>query len=238
MISLSNVKTDDGISRPIASYPNGISILTDLIGAAEDIARYDLILVMSDRANQDIDPFWQAAEAIPDEVLRTRIRWIWSRTAEQIIIPDEIGRYIIEQANILNHTFSCHIKIFGTEAWKKLARLAIAVAGYVISTDELYETIRITKEHVDYARDFMVALYDNPTFKLREYAEHEKLFSTIDAAGIELLQDIYNKCSALIHYLEQVDRATRNTLVSVSGLSNDEYNAQIKQTDSRLVYNS
>lgn len=234
MIALSNVKTDDGVSRPIASYPHGISILTDLIGAAEDIARYDMILIMADRANQDIDPNWTAPEPIPEEVLRTRIRWIWSRTPEQIRISNDVERYIIEQANLLNHTFSCHIKIFGTEAWKKLARLAIAVAGYVVSSDETYTTIEVLQEHVDFARDFLRALYDNSTFKLKEYAEHERRFSTIDDEGVELLQDIYNRCPALVHYLEQADRATRNTLVSVSGLSNDEYNAQINRLTSGL----
>lgn len=234
MIALSNVKTEDGGSRPIASYPHGISILADLIGAAEDIARYDMILILADRANQDIDPFWKPREALPESVLRTRVRWVWSRTAEQIEIQEEVGRYIIEQANTLNHTYSCHIKIFGTEAWKKLARLSIAVAGYVVSASEDYQRIIVKQEHVDFARDFLIALYDNPTFKLKEYAEHERRFATIDDNGVALLQDIYNKCPALIHYLEQADRTTRNTLISVAGISNDEYNAQMNRLTAGL----
>ena len=46
MIALSNVKTLGGSDiKSIASYPNGISIITELVPTAEDIARYDLIAI-------------------------------------------------------------------------------------------------------------------------------------------------------------------------------------------------
>lgn len=98
MIALSNVKTDGWREQTDCQLSPWHRILTDLIGAAEDIARYDMILIMADRANQDIDPNWTAPEPIPEEVPRTRIRWIWSRTPEQIRISNDVERYIIEQA--------------------------------------------------------------------------------------------------------------------------------------------
>ena len=146
MISLTNVKNTDGVIKPITSYPNGLSILTELIDTAEDIARYDIMLILSDRGNSQIDPFWEPQEPLPLEVYQTRIRWIWSRKPENIIINKEVGLYIIEKSNSLNEQYGCHIKIFGTETWKKLSRLAIAVAGYLVSTDDSYENIIVQKE--------------------------------------------------------------------------------------------
>lgn len=224
MIALTNVKNTNGTIKPIASYPNGISIITELVDTAEDIARYDLIIILSDRGNNQVDPFWEPEVPFPTDVYQTRVRWIWSRTADQVIIDKEVGKYIIEKANELNKVYDCHIKIFGTEAWKKLARLSIAVAGYLISTDETYENIIVKKEHVDYAVAYMLKIYDNSTFKLKEYVEHEKRYSTIDDEGVELLQDLYTRNPSLVLQLEQCTTATKNMLGAGSGLSNDDLN--------------
>lgn len=226
MITLTNVKTD-GTIKPIASYPNGIAIVSELVGTAEDIARYDLLVVLSDRGASQIDPLWTPDTPLEDEVYQTRLRWIWSRTSDQVIISNEVANHIIARANDLNERYDCHIKIFGTEAWKKISRLAIAVAGYVCSTDDSYENIVVTKECVDFASDFMIRIYDNPTFKLREYVEHSRQYSQIDDDGIKALQEIYMKAPSLVLQLEQCATTNRNMLAAATGLSTDELNKML-----------
>lgn len=224
MISLTNVKNTNGIIKPIASYPNGFSILTELVETAEDIARYDLIVILSDRGASQIDPFWVPETPLAKEVYQARVRWVWSRTVDQIIIDKEVALYIMEKANELNKVYECHIKLFGTEAWKKIIRLAVAVAGYLVSTDETYENIIISKEHVDYAVDFFIRIYDNETFKLKEYVTHEKRYSTCDEESIAALQDIFDKMPALVLQLEQCATTSKNMLTAATGLTNDEIN--------------
>lgn len=229
MISLTNAKTTNGNIKSIAMYPNGISIITELVGTAEDIARYDLIVVLSDRGNSQIDPFWEPAQPLPTRAYQNRVRWVWSRTIEQIQISREVGLYIMERANALNEDFDCHIKLFGTEAWKKLARLSISVAGYLVSTDASYNNIIVTKEHVDYAENFFRELYDNSTFKLREFVANERVYSTIDEDGITALQDIYTKHPALVQQLEKTATCSKNMLASASGLSPDDLNRALSR---------
>ena len=224
MISLSNVKSTAGEIKSIASYPNGVAIVTELVDTAEDIARYDIMAVLGDKGAQTIDPFWTPEQPLDEEVYRTKIRWVWSRTAEQVIINDEVGRYIIEKANALNEAYNCHIKIFGTEAWKKLSRLSIAVAGYVVSTDETYSSIVVTKECVDYAVQIFEELYNNTVFRLKEYVANERKYNTIDNEGINLLTTLYTQCPALLLTLEQEATTTRNQLMASAGLTNDQYN--------------
>lgn len=224
MIMLSNVRTNNGNIRSIASYPNGIAILKELVKSAEDIARYDVALIISDRGNTVIDPNWKPATPYSEEAYQTRIRWIWSRTPEQIIISEDIEYYIIQTANKLSKTYDCHIKIFGTETWKKLTRLAIATAGYVVSTNDTYENIIIKKEHVDFAANFLIKIYDNPTFKLKEYVQAELAYSVIDNDGVKILENLYSKNPAMLLHLEQCNVTTKNTLQAVTGLSNDDYN--------------
>jgi DNA primase len=234
MITLTNVKATNGQIKPIASYPNGIAILIELIGTAEDIARYDILLVLSDKGNAQIDPFWTPQKPLPLEAYRTRIRWVWSRTAEQVIISKEVGLYILEKANELNKKYDCHIKIFGTEAWKKISRLAIAVAGYVVSTDETYENIIVTKECVDYAVNFFERIYNNETFKLKEYVENEKRYTVVDEDSIAKLQDMYIKAPNLLLQLEQCTTISKNMLSAATGMNNDELNKALKHLTKHL----
>ena len=229
MITLSNVKTlSNKEIRSIASYPHGIAVITELVGSAEDIARYDLLLVLGDKGSSISDPYWEPRTPHTEEEYRTRIRWVWSRTPEQIIISEDVGRYIFEKANELNQTYDSHIKIFGTEAWKKLARLAIAVAGYVVSTED-FESIVIKQEHVDYAVNFMTKVYDNPTFKLKQYVEHERKYSTADEQSVELLQEIYTQAPGVVLHLEQEHKTSKAMLGAASGLNNDQINRVVNQ---------
>ena len=224
MITLTNVVSHNGRIKPINAYPNGIEILQDLIGTPEDMARYDLMLVMGDAGNKTIDPFWEPIQPFEPEDYKTRIRWVWSRTTDQVIIDKEVGRYIIAKCNELNEQYDSHIKIFGTEAWKKISRLAIAVAGYLVSTDNSYEKIIVTKDHVDFACKYLVDCYDNSTFKFKEYVDMEKKYSTIDDDGVELLQEIYNHNPSVCLQLERLSRTNRQNLMAASGLDNDLYN--------------
>lgn len=230
MISLSNVKAgSNGEIKSISSYPNGLSIISELVPTAEDIARYDMMCVLSDKGNAQINPFWKPEEPMDDEAYQTRIRWIWSRRPEQIIITEEVGNRIIQMANSLNKEYDCHIKIFGTEAWKKVSRLAIAIAGYLVSTDDSYQFILVKNEHVDYAAFMLQELYDNPTFRLKEYVESERKYSIIDDNGIAALQNLYERIPSLLLALEQESKPTKTTLCAAAGLENKDYNAFIAQ---------
>ena len=229
MISLTNVKNTGNEIKSIASYPNGIAIVTELVPTAEDIARYDILCVLSDRGTSQVDPYWQPEKPFTNEQYRARIRWVWSRTPEQIIISPEVGARIIGISNALNEQYECHIKLFGTEAWKKITRLAISIAGYLVSTDESFENIIVKKEHVNYAADLLVRLYDNSTFRLKEYVNTERKYNKINTAGISLLQDLYTKNASLLIMLEQEARPSRNSLMAAVGLDNNEYNGYISQ---------
>ena len=224
MITLSNVKSSSKNIQPIASYPNGITILVDLIGAPEDIARYDLMLVMGETGNRIIDSNWRPITPFEPDVYKTKIRWVWSRNPDQIIITRDVVEYIFKKCNELNSKYDSHIKIFGTEAWKKVARLATAIAGYVVSTDDTYEKIIVTTECVDEAVDYLISCYDNNTFKLKEYVDNERRYGDIDDDGIKLLQDIYNQSPMTIRQLSVLDKTNRMNLTSATGLDNDMYN--------------
>lgn len=227
MLTLTNSKTTNGVPKPISQYPNGIEILTDIVGTPEDIARYDLIAIFGFNANTEIDPFYTPPTPYAQIDYQTRIRWIWSRTPEQIVVSRQIYTYLINKCNELNKEFDCFIKIFGIEAWKKVIRLATAIAGYMVSTDPTYQKIIVETEHIDKAIEIMRNLYDNPTFKLKEFVKEEKRFREFTQKDIDNLQLLYQKNNPVINLLSNASATTRTNLFSVSGLDITNFNRLI-----------
>lgn len=229
MLFLTNPKTEDeGTIRPILAYPNGIEIVKPLIGAVEDIARFDFIYILGD-APQEIDPLWSPPDGFTEKQLQTRIRWIWSRTCEQVQISPEIQKYIVEKAKKFNDIYSCSVKIFSTETWKKLARLSIAVAGYMVSTDVSYTNIVVQKRHVDIAALLIQSIYDNQIFKLKEFVNEERKQTSCTLSDIELAREMYTRYPSLIQYLENNNNIAKNTLLTISGLDINVFNEAIKR---------
>ena len=227
MLTLTNSKTHDGVPKPINSYPNGISLLTDIIGTPEDIARYDMIAIFGFEATKEIDPFYTPPEPLPKIDYQNRIRWVWSRTQEQVYITQTVYQYAVKQANELNKQYGSFINIFGVEACQKIMRIGIAIAGYLCSTDETFEQIIVTEEHIDEAIKLLLELYDNSTFKLKEYVEEEKKCNTITQEDRDVLEEIWKISSILLDYLFKNPQTTKVNLQMVSGLENDRFNRVI-----------
>lgn len=227
MLTLTNNKTDGAMPKPINSYPNGISILVDIIGTPEDIARYDLLAIFGFEATKEIDPFFEPPEPYPDIYYQTRIRWIWSRKPEQVIITESIYKYVINKANEINKVYSTYINIFGVEAWKKILRLAIAIAGYVCSTDNTFENIVVKEEHIDKAIKIMVSLYDNETFKLKEFTLKERKYTLLEPEELKIFQDIYSNCPSLLEHLFSNQNTNRNNIQTILNESPDTINRHL-----------
>jgi len=232
-LSLTNAKTKRAGARSISSYPNGIEVILDLVGQPEDIARYDVIAILPEKGAQNIDPYFKPPTPYPKEAYLDRIRWIWSRESHQVEISQEVYVHTINLANKANDIFYSYIKIFGTETYLKFLRLAIAIAGYVCSTDETYEKIIVKKEHVDLAKDIIVSLYDNDAFRLREFVELERQYIEVTDDDIKILEKLWNGASATLEHLERYATTTSSNLRNVSGKSQDDFS----RTMNRLAQN-
>lgn len=229
MLFLTNPKTEDSeVMRPIVAYPNGIEIIKPLIGSIEDIARFDFIYILPDTPS-DIDPLWTPPEGFSERQLRTRIQWIWSRKEDQVHLTPEIQQYIVEMSKKLNEKYLCSIKIFSTETWKKVARLSIAIAGYMVSTTMDFSTIVVQKKHIDIACLLLESIYNNDTFKLKEFVIEERKTHGCELPDIKSVEDLLNRFPSMLTYLESHNNVAKNTLFSVSGLDQLMFNEVIQR---------
>lgn len=230
MLSISNqASNSQGHTIPLRQYPNGINVLLDLIGAAEDIGRYDFF-VLVDKPSEYTSPTETIdIEPYPKESYLNRVRWIWSRKPDQIVINEQVQQFIVDTANELNQVYDCHINFFGSEAWKKLARVSIAVAACVASMDETGEKCIVNIDHVRWARNFLIACYDNDLFKLREYAEGQRKYTQCPSSAVAVLQGLYNTQRTLINYMEMQTEMSQTQLRAVSGLEPNDFNKVINK---------
>lgn len=176
LLWISNPKGDSGSNFAIADYPNGIQVAEELIGKKEDLARFDFVILVQGSGTSDlISPLTkEKLDHTHNPAYRNLIYWIWTRTAEQVLFDTNIDQYIWTVSQELNETYESEVQIFGREAFKKVARLAISVAGCCFSHDGTGTSVLVKKEHVDWARQFLVKCYDNDIFRLPEYVEQEK----------------------------------------------------------------
>ena len=229
ILFLTNPKTEeDGMIRPIMAYPNGIEIVKPLIGAIEDIARFDFIYILGETPS-DVDPLWAPPEGFSEKQLRNRIYWIWSRKCDQIKISPEMQRYIVDVSKNLNDRYAGSVKIFSTETWKKIARLSIAIAGYMVSTDATYSSIIVQQKHINIAAMLLESIYNNSIFKLKEFIDEERKQLVCTLPDIELAREYNSRYPTMMAYLEKNNNVAKNTLATIAGLDTAIFNDALKQ---------
>lgn len=229
ILFLTNPKTDEeGIVRPIMAFPNGIEIVKPLVPSVEDIARFDFIYILGDTPN-DIDPLWAPPEGFTEKQLQSRIRWIWSRNCDQIVISPEMQSYIVKKSKEFNDVYMGSVRIFSTETWKKLARLSIAIAGYMVSTDLEFSSIIVMQRHVDIACALLESIYNNSIFKLKEFIGEERKQLICGANDITVVKEMLVRYPSMMAYLENNNNVSKNTLYTVSGLDMQVFNEAIQK---------
>lgn len=234
MITLSNPILKDDNENMISNYPNGIMPLTELIKTAEDIARYDAMMVVP-----QVEHLTNIFKAVVDDSKKLKkdnyvikSKWIKMLNYDNVVVDDELGSYIFDKAQELNSIFECRFTLFGSETDKKLARISASLAIMLCSTDD-YKNIIITKEHVDYICEFLKSIYDNEIFRLREFANEEKTFKIVMEEDTRLLNKLYPQNVVILNHLANISKANRNELMTVSGLDKNEFNKFINVMASR-----
>lgn len=225
LLEISNQKTFRGGTKKLETYANGIEVIQEIIRANEDIARQDFyVLIPEPKKYMRPDDLSNVLEPFDDEDYNNRALWVWSRKPNQIKFEDGVVDYIWTESVEINKVYNSHIKIFGSEAHKKIARVAIAFAGTLVSTDATFENIVVSKEHVDLATKWLIGLYDNDLFRLKEFVMEERSYSEVTNASLDILQRAFNKSPILVSQLEKVSSITRGELLAMTGQDPQTFN--------------
>jgi hypothetical protein len=169
-------KQMDKTTKPIQMYNDGVEVARELVGSNEDIARFDFIVVLPETKTL-ISPF-ESLDDLPEvdnTPYKNLVYWAWSRNKDQIKFDTSVDKYIWNVSLELNEKYATEgLDIFSSETFKKIARIAVACAGFCFSHTGDGDNILVRKEHVDWARDFLVRCYDNDIFRLPDFVSEQK----------------------------------------------------------------
>jgi len=98
------------------------------------------------------------------------------------------------------------------------------MATLLVSTDETFENVIVTREIVDEVVSYLKSIYDNDVFKLREYKEEYESYNSISAVEVAEVQRLYGRHSTLFDFISHQSATSRNNLRSISGLDGDKFN--------------
>lgn len=231
LIALSNVRP---MNKTLAQYLSGVKALQDLIGHAEDISRFDLIItlvdseVSSDTINSPSDESTPATFT-PDQ-LQKLCQFVWALKPTQIQFTDDAYNACLEQTKRLQKIYHPSVPIFKAASGRLLlARISAAIATLQFSWDG--ERISIEEEHVEAAVDLLCNLYNKPSFGYLEYSRQMQ-----DREVIKGLDEIEQSIKRTLKEVNLI--ATFDSMLHAAKFSRDELAAtgsmQLFQADDLL----
>lgn len=183
LIWLSNPRS----GRPILTYNTGIESVKELVGANEDVSRFDFAMtvatneVPSEVINAGAEETRLDRDKYPRHLCRALILWAWSRRPEQIQFSPLATDEIIRQAIEFGYTFSPVIPLVQAENIRiKLAKLSAAIAARTFSADPEGELLVVDKQHVLAASQFLRHLYTKPSMGYDNFSNTAIAASTIE----------------------------------------------------------
>lgn len=234
--------------RQLNSETYGVNAVLKLMGKAEDVRRLDLAMSV---ASGDVDPSLvnRSLKDLPpvphvytSDLCNTRVLWAWSRKPDDVIITDEATQRILESATEMGAKYSSKIPIVEAADQRiKIARLAVAAACCVFSSDETGQKVIVKPEHVGFVVDFMNELYCTKSFGYDRLSEQDMVTSDTSANNISKLRALFltlplvdaNEMAKILYQLPYFSRAT---LEDYTGLSKDDLKMLLKyMTNNHLV---
>ncbi len=173
LIWISNPRSD----RQVMSYNYGVEAIKELMGALEDVRRFDLALMVAsgevsdEWLNIEADAKPKAKHTFTSDKCRNLILWAWSRKPEHIHITTKAETAILKHSSAMGKKYSSQIPLVEAADHRlKLARLATSLAARTFSTDDDGERVIVRKCHVDYVAGFMHRIYDSPIMGYGAYS--------------------------------------------------------------------
>lgn len=234
MIFISNPRN----GRQLKAENYGVSAILKLFGKAEDVRRLDFALAVasgevdSDIVNRAVSDMPEVQHRYTSDKCKTRVAWAWSRKPENIIFTPESVKTILECAAIMGKKYSSRIPLVEPADQRlKLARLSVAAAACVYSTDDGTNVI-VKPEHVTFVFDYLNSVYTKKSLGYDRFSADEFENSDTSNEAISKLRMTYatlplvnNSPGNVAASLYKMPYFNRNTLEDATGLDRDEMRA-------------
>ncbi|MHB1131678.1 MAG: CHC2 zinc finger domain-containing protein [Chloroflexota bacterium] len=187
LIWMSNPRWGKGLY----SFSHGVEALKGLFPSPADLRRLDLAVFL---ATKDVDleeinrlrakPTQQLVSA---EALKQSVLWAWSRRAGDVVIDEEATAAMLAEASRLSRVYGSAEDVplvSPADMRNKLARLAVALAALLHSTDGSHEKVLVTPEHVRFIGLYLDSVYRAKNCRYDIYAGYAAKKANLDEVEI------------------------------------------------------
>jgi hypothetical protein len=151
--------------RRLNELSNGaIDAIKGLAKNPEDVARFDFAMAVAsdevDSATINADDPPQVKHRYTEKLCSDLVTWAWSRSVDQIIWQEGVESLVLDVAQKLGGRYITDPPLVQVENVRlKIARLAVAVAARLFSSDTTGECIVVKAEHVEAAVKLLDRFY-------------------------------------------------------------------------------
>lgn len=218
--------------KPLNQYIYPIEALKD-VHQDPDIARTDMCVCFmnSDVPKEEINiPQEERSKPemdIDQDTLQQSVFWAFSRKAEDIIISDDVTKVINDAANRLLDKFGAatDIPLVTNDVKYKVARISVALASLLHSTNKSHEKAIVTVEIVEAVERFIERVYSAPNCRFDQYALDKRL-------STDITSDEFNSIQKAL--AEETRRDRSNILTEMIGMFRSNNIIRLNEISARL----
>lgn len=173
LIWISNPRSD----QQVAAYNFGIYAIKELVGALEDVRRFDLaIIVASGDVPSEVLNIRDKQRPVHEhvhtsELCRDLVLWAWSRKSDNVRFTDEATEAVLQASERLGKKYVANIPLVeAADQRLKMARMAAALAARTFSTED-GENLVVHEAHVKFVEEYLDRVYSTPSFGYAAYSE-------------------------------------------------------------------
>ncbi len=195
LIWMSNTKS----GHPLSEYPYPVKAITEVFKRSEDIRRFDFAIavksgdITEDVVHQLISSKEKMEHRYTSLLCNNLLLWSWTRKADQVYIPEETEKEILEASKAMSKKYSSLIPLVEpSDQRNKIARLSVAVACRLFSTKkENPEIVQVDKEHVEFVKWYLESQYDSHSLDYLNFSKTQKT-SLLEEEYINANKEILN----------------------------------------------
>jgi hypothetical protein len=213
-----------GTGMTLASFGTPAEGFMELIGAPEDVARFDIALGVKSGLDKEAADEALGKQPLPIDIglRRDLIRYAWSRRQDHIEWEDGAEAAAVEAATSMIAKYDSAIPLVeSSEQDLRIARIAVAIAIRTFSTTDDPNTVLVRKCHVQLAHKLLVDAFDGDL----EYGRFSKIRSRMkldEAAARKLVSGLHKYPVMAARALMSLRRVTVNSVGMVLGMSAEE----------------
>ncbi len=224
----------------MGSFTYGVQAIKPLIGNPEDIARFDIAMSV---AEEEVDSKLINAERkegqlrYSTELCHDLVRWVWSRTPDQVRFTTPARQRVYAAATSMGKRYIPDPPLVQVANVRfKIARVAVAIAGRLFSSNEAGTHIVVLPAHVDAAVQFIDRLYGMPGFGYRTVSEERINDKRSAEARSDHVHAYLHSRKGLAKFLKSNSSFRRQDLEETLNMDREEANGVISALwDSRML---